>query len=218
MRVYKFLSAQWAKEAIVKRRLKISLLHGLNDPWDGHAVSFQSEAERNAWQRAIATLSQTKGLICTSRNWSDPVLWSHYADQHKGVALGFDVMAEALPVTYQRELIKFPKEFLTQLTADKMDLTLRALSTKFTNWKYEDEVRFFTKLDEPDLLSGHFFMKFGIHLELKEVIFGARYSNPADETLILSIIRKFPNVDCVKARLGNKTFNVEKDETWTFAK
>ncbi len=218
MRVYKFLSAHWAKEAIVKGRLKISLLHGLNDPWDGHAVSFQSEIERNAWQRTISTLSQTKGLICTSRNWTDPVLWSHYAEQHQGIALGFDVIADALPVTYQTELIRFPNEFLHRSTDVKLDFMKMALSTKFTNWKYEEEVRFFTSLDEPDLPCGHFFIEFGADFTLKEVIFGARYSNPSDETLILSIIRKFPAVDCMKAKLGNRTFDVEKDETWTFAR
>ncbi|NKK82626.1 DUF2971 domain-containing protein [Rhizobium leguminosarum bv. viciae] len=31
------------------------------------------------------------GLLCMSTTWQEPLLWSHYADKHKGMCLGFDV-------------------------------------------------------------------------------------------------------------------------------
>jgi hypothetical protein len=218
LRVYKFLSAHWAKEAIVKRRLKISLLHDLNDPWDGHAVAYQSESERTSWQKAYNSLSQTRGLICTSGNWTDPVLWSHYSDQHRGIALAFEIKGDALPVTYQKDLIPFPADFSKQTVDQKLKFVQSAISTKFSHWHYEREVRFFTDLDEPDLPSGHFFMDFGDAFALKQIIFGARYSSPFDESIILSIARKMNPVECFKAKLGNARFEVEKDESWSFSK
>jgi hypothetical protein len=42
-----------------------------------------------------------------SRSWENPVLWSHYAEGHKGVCLGFDVKEELLEeVKYADELLK----------------------------------------------------------------------------------------------------------------
>ena len=31
------------------------------------------------------------GLLCFSRNWTHPLLWSHYASKHEGICLGFDL-------------------------------------------------------------------------------------------------------------------------------
>ena len=32
-----------------------------------------------------------RGVLCFSRGWHNPLLWSHYGDKHRGVCLGFDV-------------------------------------------------------------------------------------------------------------------------------
>jgi hypothetical protein len=43
-------------------------------------------------------------MLCFSRDWHNPVQWSHYADKHRGICLGFDVPDSLLvPVQYTKE-------------------------------------------------------------------------------------------------------------------
>lgn len=53
------------------------------------------------------------GLLCFSEVWDSILLWSHYAEKHAGIVLGFDVSADRsrfLPVDYVslREIVRAP--------------------------------------------------------------------------------------------------------------
>ena len=41
-------------------------------------------------------MEQSYGILCFCRTKRNPVLWSHYADKHKGMCLGFDVRDDSL--------------------------------------------------------------------------------------------------------------------------
>ena len=43
------------------------------------------------------------GLVWFSANWNNPVQWSHYADHHRDLCLGFKVTAQAHKVAYVSE-------------------------------------------------------------------------------------------------------------------
>jgi hypothetical protein len=46
------------------------------------------------------------GLLCFAGDWSEPVMWSHYAEKHTGICLGFDVSRSAVQqVSYQDDRI-----------------------------------------------------------------------------------------------------------------
>ena len=69
---------------------------------------------------------------------SNPVLWSHYADKHKGVCLGFDVKEDLL------EEVKYADELLRVRLSDDEDpplipdeLQQLLMVTKFRQWEYE---------------------------------------------------------------------------------
>lgn len=36
-------------------------------------------------------LGESHGMLCFSEAWSDPLIWAHYSDKHKGLCLGFDI-------------------------------------------------------------------------------------------------------------------------------
>ena len=215
MRVFKFLSAKWAKEAVLQQRLKISLLTALNDPWDGHGLRFSSELHKGAWGRTLSQLAQSKGILCFSREWDDPVQWSHYGDQHRGIVLGFDASPEyCMEMIYRKDLADFDRLTGTAEN-DRVKHILTIFSIKYTNWQYEKEVRMFVGIDDPDDESGHFFKKFDQDLSLKEIIFGARFQNPEDMAVILARARKDTAVSCRMAKMGNQTFRMEDDPFWS---
>lgn len=219
-RVYKFLEAKWALECIRKKRLKISLIPELNDPWEGRAIRFERESQEVAWDFMRNALSSLTGLLCFSEDWSDPVLWSHYAGNHTGIVLGFDIVeadssGESFfsKVRYVDDLEHFP---LQQGKDEAEEKLIRALTTKFSNWKYEQEVRYFLKLKNADPQSGIFFTYFGDHLKLREIIFGVRHLNFSEKAELVAAARLSPEVVCKSVCMAKSEFKMIEDRAYYF--
>jgi hypothetical protein len=87
-RAYHFLPAHYALEDLRHRRMKIALLDDLNDPFDLWAVAQPDPTLRKAMRAFKLHVAQRFGMVCFSLAWHNPLLWSHYADKHRGVALG----------------------------------------------------------------------------------------------------------------------------------
>ena len=95
-------------------------------------------------------------------------MWSHYADKHKGVCLGFDVGEDdnLLEVNYTNKRLEFSLDNLDESHVKTL------LRTKYQGWRYEDEVRIFTTLTEKCEQTQNYYMQFGPALQLREVIAG----------------------------------------------
>lgn len=91
MLVYHFLDSHYGLENIGNRHLKISRIMELNDPFEFLSVDLTDRECRRALKKTKKELSKTKGILCFSKTWKNPVLWGHYADKHKGICLGFEV-------------------------------------------------------------------------------------------------------------------------------
>ena len=208
MRAYHFLNEQFGMDDIVKRRLKVATLNDLNDPFELFAVSLSDPAVRRAFRKMKEELSRTRGLLCFSRDWHNPVQWSHYADRHRGVCLGFDVSDESVgPVTYSGKRIAARIE---QLTAPRLldpNTAISLLFTKFSHWSYEDEVRAFVTLEGRDPEIGLYFAEFSERLRLREIIVGAASKlTRADIRHVLGELS--PTVGRWKARLAFSSFRI----------
>ena len=90
MRFYKFLNSKNAIKSLREKRLKISIVNELNDPFEFLGVELSNELLRSNIKMLKENFSNKYGVLCFSRNWTNPVQWSHYADRHKGICLGFD--------------------------------------------------------------------------------------------------------------------------------
>ena len=78
------------------RRIRISRVRDLNDPFELLAVRADSKEIRKGLRNWIDEFNRNNGLLCFSKRWNSPVLWSHYASKHRGMCLGFDVSDELL--------------------------------------------------------------------------------------------------------------------------
>ena len=96
MRVFHFIGAEYGLEDLRMRRLKVATLHELNDPFELFGVSLADESVRRAFAAMKDQLASNRGLLCFSRDWHNPVQWSHYAAKHTGMCLGFDIPNEHL--------------------------------------------------------------------------------------------------------------------------
>ncbi len=152
--------------------------------------------------------NETKGLICFSKNWENPVLWSHYADKHHGMALGFDIPDKyASEVHYSRDRI--PVEYVggNKLNGIEPSYVQKITSTKYKHWEYEDEIRMHVGLDEGTCEGGLYFMPFSNELRLREVVLG--HSCPIPIYQIRALLKELhPEAKAIKARLAFKSFRV----------
>jgi hypothetical protein len=211
MRVYYFTEAKIALSNIALRRIKISRLLELNDPFEFCGVDLRNKVHRKAILETIKKMNQDKGLLCFSESWDSSVMWSHYAESHRGVCLGFDVRDSMLtPVTYKKTRPKFP--------VDASELSVKwaenLLYTKQTDWKYEKEFRFFVQLDHSIVESGLYFYDFSEKLQLCEVILGPRCELPIGS--IRNLLAGFdPQVYVIKARLAHTKFKVVENRNAT---
>lgn len=202
MRVYKFLSAHIGLKCLYERRLKISKIDDLNDPFDLLPFDLSNKRERQALHATRNALGAKRGVLCFSASWRDPVIWAHYSDKHKGICLGFDVPDDgAGRVEYVSERLPFPKSPTTH------DMH-RMLWTKFSNWAYEQEIRFVAALNEHE--DGIYYKDFGDDLRLAEVISGAECTVP--EHAFQRALVSLPATKLVKARAGFTRFEVVVDQ------
>ena len=91
MRVYHFTKADYAQKNLRNRRLKIAEFHDLNDPFELLGAELTKSTHRQIFSGWKETIEKKWGVLCFSRSWHNPVLWSHYSDKHRGICLGFDV-------------------------------------------------------------------------------------------------------------------------------
>ena len=167
-----------------------------------------NEQVRRAFETMKREVAENRGILCFSDSWQNPVMWGHYAEQHKGLCLGFDVPDKCLgKVDYSRKRLVADLERLTNPAGLEPDDAKRFLFTKYSHWRYEREYRSFVTLEEKDSETGLHFANFSEQLKLKAVIVGARSGlSRAD---ISSALGEMHNeVQVFKARLAFKSFKV----------
>ena len=206
MRVYHLLSTKWALCDLKHRRLKVATFDDLNDPFELRGVRLENRADRLVFNRWRKRTAARLGLLCFSKSWRNPVLWSHYADEHKGICLGFDVPESCLhEVKYVAERLQFE-----QLVPDEGQLQ-QLLRTKFKDWGYEAEYRRIVHLHKTCEADKVHFWPFGSDLELREVVLGAR-CKVQTEHLEEVLGDTFSRIEPVQARPAFQTFNVVPDQ------
>jgi hypothetical protein len=206
MLVYKFLTAEFGLKSLREKRLKISTVDDLNDPFDLLPYDMKDRRIRGIVREASRVWGAKHGMLCMSADWRDPVIWAHYADKHKGLCLGFEVgETKVNNVRYVDRRLPFPK------TPDAIDIeeAYDWFLTKFKSWEYEKEVRSWIELvDTFD--SGLHFKSFDASLRLVKVIAGARCRTSLQE--LKNSVRPFTDVEFIKARAGFGEFEIVVDE------
>ena len=213
MRVYHYLSATWAIDDLKCGRLKVSRIDDLNDPFELLGAELADPDQRRFFLATKEAIAQNHGVLCFSRGWRNPVMWSHYADKHRGLCLGFDIPDDRTKrIRYDAKRLPSLIPRLLAGTPDSEALMKRLLFTKFRDWKYEAEVRVYTDLKDVDPPTGHYFAEFSGDFSLKEVIFGHRFEGPTTE-IAQSVRPRFPGVTFIKARLAFKSFRVVRNKS-----
>ncbi len=219
MRAYKFLDAHFGLKSLYERRLKQSRISDLNDPFELTPYDLTDPVIRHTFLQTRDQLDEARGMLCFSASWSDPVIWAHYSDKHRGLCLGFKIpeikadpeIDESRRVTYVQKPLKFPANFENLPEAKRLEIVRKILFTKFVKWDYEKEIRIWAPLLNEE--HGLHYFEFDEKLRLVEVLIGARCSLPRS-----AIERALGNlasqIKIRKARAAYNRFKMTEDKDW----
>lgn len=210
MRLYHFLSPKNAIDDLLKKRVKISVIDKLNDPFELQAgFSNPNHNIRTQFSQFKSKISKEVGIFCCSKDWHNPLLWSHYAAKHTGFAFGFDMPDnEAIEVKYSKSRPLFSSASLHK-NSDNTKYLEKLSRTKFISWSYEQEVRFVYLLNSLIFEGGNYFNPFDAKMILKEVIIGC---NSTINNEIFTALEGYKNLTLIWARMAYKSFSIVKKE------
>lgn len=205
MRLYHFLPTKWALEDIKEHRLKAVDLDEANDlfellPYKNEMqVSFQ---EHSRWRTNVDWR-----MLCLSETCESPLMWGHYADNGKGMCLGFNVIVdsgglvpEAIKVDYRPDRIE--RGYVHPQLKGRESLLADGLSyglVKFNGWEYEQEWRIWRKksylLLEPrsEPMTDLYFFPFDESLKLAEILIGPRCEEESITGKLESLCAEYPD-------------------------
>ena len=187
-RLYRFMTAEAAKATVTGRALRIGRIDQFNDPFE-FTVALPRIGK--GWpakevDRYLCFLREhfdpRIGVLCFSEGIEDPGSWGHYADKHRGIALGFDLPQDEnlTRVSYSEARPKFQIDRLDEMTeAAQLAMARKIVFTKALCWRYEREWRMFFDLEHFEQYPA--IRKVGIEYYcvfpdglLKEVVLGMR--------------------------------------------
>ncbi len=147
-------------DIVLNQRLYAAPYFDLNDPMEGHYLYNKGELDSDV--RNLIKGQKQKLRICSlSRVNDNELMWAHYSEGHRGVAIGVEINEnkhDVQPVEYDG-LPQVGRLNIHNSTAKEI------LTHKLEVWSYEEEVRAFTD------------GKQHVGVEVKEVLLGRSMSN-----------------------------------------
>ncbi|MTK52525.1 DUF2971 domain-containing protein [Paludibacter sp.] len=159
-------------------------------------------------KRQILEKKKSIGICCFSENHDNILLWSHYAQKHEGVCIGF-----LIPPVTEKTYILYPVRYKKQISPisclEDVDIAIKHwLLTKAIDWEYEHEIRAIS-LQYQGLISispSH----------IKEVYFGCKIRESAKHDLLYKLQKEFNHVKSFQMKINKNTFGLIPNQISTF--
>jgi hypothetical protein len=159
-------------------------------------------------------------ILCVTKSPKITPMWSHYAEHHKGIVLGFrhieqldTIWSQARPVQYVQKMpLLFDDVGLAELMAGSIGIEPsvvlnKLIFTKSSDWSYEQEWRINfgsgrNKLAKFEDLPFH-------HLELAQVVLGCRIEDDTKQEIISLVKRLYPHAAIFTAAKSVTDFTLD---------
>lgn len=218
-KLYRYLPDEAAIKTIETRRFRVSRLTDLNDPFEwrfgveGCPPEFREIFEK-AIEGFVELASQYQGIISFSKEVTDPILWSHYANHHRGIA--FEVDSSRVPnlhkVDYDKPRIVLPfQRFMQMPELDQLELIKNFFKQKSGSWRYEQEYRWVIHLEKCVPSGGRFDWNIPDGF-ITRVIIGFRSSVSEQYVRRALDLNDLQNIQVAKARMSQNTYKIELPE------
>lgn len=102
----------------------------------------------NALSKELAKLKDIMGVSCFSESCNSLLMWAHYANNHKGMCVEYNLMDineklgfTAVPIVYSKERVNFNSLEKANDNEYVLEIFFSALTSKSPEWAYEKEWR-----------------------------------------------------------------------------
>lgn len=153
------------RDILENNRLYAAKFDEMNDPMEGLYSSYPHIQDR------IKQGKESFRICSLCKSPDNFLMWSHYADAHKGIAIGVKVKDQNISNVKNIKYVRVPKELDIINPYDiKDDIITDILLEKLYYWKYEEEVRVLKKSSNS---IDHVF----VEVDIKEIILGYKMSD-----------------------------------------
>ena len=149
-----------------------------------------------------------KGIVSFAERDDCPLMWSHYADQHRGICLGYSVPEKATgdveKVAYGGDRLVKASDVGAMLGGNdeaRARVDAAVMLRKAESWSYEREWRLIGRRGTAGSL-----------LEMEEVIFGMKCKESVKYTIMKALEDRTRSVEFYEMREERGTFNLCKNE------
>lgn len=147
-----------------------------------------------------------KGIVSLAQRVTCPLMWSHYADQHNGLCIGYAVPQNANSALHKVEyggsrFVRASRVAAMQAGdhSARLDVDDAVLLQKAGNWRYEREWRLIGPRGVQDC-----------PLEMREIIFGIRCAEAVRYTIVKALEDSGRNLKFFEMREVWGTFQLKK--------
>lgn len=170
-------------DIIMKNRLYAAKYVDMNDPMEGQYYYNKGDLDKSMLRKISSDKGELR-LCSLSRKNNNELMWSHYSEGHRGVAIGLTVDNSK----YDVRPIQYTGIHYLNGGQIEQDTPREILSHKLNVWSYEEEERVFVT------------DKFYVDIEVKELITGRAMSNQ-DYSFIKEVVEKVnPSIKIIKAQ------------------
>jgi hypothetical protein len=144
------------------------------------------------------------GVLCLSEVNNDILMWSHYADSHRGICLEFDGY---FPFFANSQQVRYPSDRprINPFSQNPLEMMEAALLVKAKRWEYECEWRSIQYVDGPGVY------RFPAEA-LTSLILGAQIS-PQDELKVIGWLKERASpLKLYRATPCSTTFSINVEE------
>ena len=216
-KLYRLLPDEAAINTIETRCFRVSRIADQEDcfEWQFGFDGYPSELEESIQTRLddlVKLAGESMGILCFSKEIKDPILWSHHADGHKGIAfevnlgINANLVLNRQEVEYDNPRIVLPYRPMTE--QELMERIKNYYKQKSKSWRYEQECRLIIDHARCIPSGGRFFWKIPAGF-VTRVIIGFRSSVSEQRLRQVLDSNGFQNVQIVKAKRSLKTYDVE---------
>jgi len=206
MKLYHYMDERFGLKNLSNRRIKASTFDNLNDPFELLGIETSKPNIRASLNKMKLDISKKFGILCFSQIWSNPVQWAHYANNHKGICVEFE-----LSNTEDAQEVKYYSERFKSNLVDDRSFPLKLLLSKFKHWEYEKEYRTVRVLNNFEKENDLYFQPFNEDMKLSKIIIGCQSKLTRSE-LEKSLCIQDRGVEIIYARAAFKSFKIVKHQ------
>lgn len=163
----------------------------------------------------LRDLTTQIGILCLSKQSDSLLMWSHYADEYRGLLIEFDDKHEFFTGSFEVKYLEVRRKInLNDFCGAKKPIPISILCTKSVVWAYEKEQRVVRSLQRSREVgkdtNGNIIYIMEIPLEcIKSITFGER-TNLENQKIIWNKIKN-TNIELRLAALANNEFKFRYD-------